>query len=76
MFHKTELQSYRIHKEKFKHIKVWRWRGVKENANRSTLYGELGAEVQSVLMTGNRVTGKTSRGEFLQPKALALVFPC
>lgn len=37
---------------------------------------ELGAVVQSVLMTGNRVMGKYQGGEFLKPNALALLFPC
>lgn len=37
---------------------------------------ELGAVVQSVLMTGNRVMGKHQGGEFLKPNALALLFPC
>lgn len=37
---------------------------------------ELGAVIQSVLMTGNRVMGKYQGGEFLKPNALALLFPC
>lgn len=36
---------------------------------------ELGAAVQSALMTGNRVMGKHQGGEFLKPNALALLFP-
>jgi len=37
---------------------------------------ELGAVLQSMLMTGNRVMEKHQVGEFLKPNALALLFPC
>lgn len=74
MFHMTGLQSYKIHKKKFKHVKAWN--GARKNENRSMLYSRTGNSGIKHVNDRERGDGKTSRGGFLKPNALALLFPC